>query len=308
MRRFVRGAGVALFVGVGAATAQAMPSFPLDFQEKTIEIADGVAIHTRIGGRGPVAILLHGFTQTGDMWAPLAADLARDHTVIVPDLRGQGRSSRPASGYDKKTMAADIRAVTAKLGYDGPAAVVGHDIGMMVAYAYAAQYPDKVSRLALLEAPLPGIQPWDDILKNPRVWHFSFHGPYAEKLVAGRERIYLDRFWDEFAAQPTKITDDMRRHYTSVYAKPGAMRAGFAQFAAFPEDASDNQKFSTRKLTMPVLAVGGEKSFGPGVELIATSVAENVRSAVVPGVGHWLMEEAPEETTKIVRQFLASTR
>jgi pimeloyl-ACP methyl ester carboxylesterase len=251
-----------------------------------------------------VAVLLHGYAETSDSWAPLAVELVKNYTVVVPDLRGIGRSSRPDGGYDKKTQAADMRAVVTALGHD-KAAVVSHDIGIMVAYAYAGRYPDKVERLVVMDAPLPGIAPWDEIVRNPALWHFSFHGPDAERLVAGRERIYLDRIWNDFSGDPTKPDEDTREYYAAQYAQPGAMRAGFAQFTAFAQDAEDNKIFQKTKLTMPVLAVGGEKSFGATEAAVMRNVAENVREAVVPGSGHWLMEESPTVTVGLIRDFLA---
>jgi len=227
----------------------------------------------------------------------------KDHTVVVPDLRGIGRSSKPETGYDKKTQAKDIRAVVTALGYDRTA-VVAHDIGNMVAYAYAAMYPDKVERLVVMDAPIPGINPWNEILQSPGVWHFNFHGPDAERLVAGRERIYFDRIWNDFTGDPGKPDEATRNFFTATYAQPGGMRAGFAQFTAFSQDAKDNKIFEQTKLTMPVLAVGGEKSFGSLQATIMRHVATNVQEAVVKGSGHWLMEERPAETITLIRSFL----
>src|SRR3954470_11231730 len=187
----------------------AQPSLPRSFQAKTVQSPEGADIFVRWGGTGPVVILIHGYAENSDSWAPLAADLMKDHTVVVPDLRGIGRSSKPADGYDKKTQAKDIRAVITSLGYD-KTFVVAHDIGNMVAYAYAATYPDKVERLVVMDAPIPGIDPWSEILQNPGVWHFNFHGPDAERLVAGRERIYFDRIWNDFTADPGEPDDATR--------------------------------------------------------------------------------------------------
>ena len=287
----------------GPAVADAEPALPAAFQARTIATPAGANIYVGFGGVGPAVVLIHGYADTGDMWGPLAAELSKTHTVIVPDLRGLGRSSRPDSGYDKKTEAADIRAVVTALGFDR-AAVVGHDIGLMVAYAYAAQYPAAVERLVMMDAPIPGIDPWDDIVRNRGLWHFSFGGPDAERLVLGRERIYLDRFWNEFAADPSRIGEATRAHYAAQYALPGAMRAGFAQFAAFARDADDNKIFARTKLTMPVLAVGGEKSFGPTMAVFMRNAATNVREAIVPGAGHWLMEENTPFTVALVRDFV----
>ena len=248
-------------------------------------------------------MLIHGYAETSDSWAPLATELEKNYTVIVPDLRGIGRSSRPASGYDKKTQAADIRAVITTLGFDRTF-VVSHDIGIMVAYAYAALYPDKVERLVVMDAPLPGIAPWDDIIKDHKLWHFSFWGPDEERLVQGRERIYLDRIWNDFSASPTEPDEATRKFYAAQYAKPGAMRAGFAHFKAFSQDVEDNQVFQRTKLTMPVLAVGGGKSFGATQAVVMRNVAVNVREAVVPNSGHWLMEESPAYTVALIRDYL----
>src|SRR6516225_7131092 len=287
-------------VGIG----QNHPSLPSSFRATTIH-SKGADIFVRSGGRGPVVVLLHGYAENSDSWAPLAADLMKDHSVVVPDLRGIGRSSKPESGYDKKTQAKDIRAVVTGLGYNRTF-VVAHDIGNMVAYAYAAMYPGKVERLVVMDAPIPGIEPWNEILLNPAVWHFNFHGPDAERLVAGRERIYFDRIWNDFTGDPSKPDEDTRNFFAATYAQPGGMRAGFAQFAAFSTDAADNQKFEQVKLTMPVLAIGGEKSFGALQAVIMRNVAVNVQEAVVPHSGHWLMEESPEYTVSLVRKFLDS--
>lgn len=283
----------------------AQPSLPSSFQAKTVHSPEGADIYVRWGGTGAVVVLLHGYAENSDSWAPLAADLMKDHTVVVPDLRGIGRSSKPAVGYDKKTEAKDIRAVVTVLGFDRTF-VVAHDIGNMVAYAYAAMYPDKVERLVVMDAPIPGIEPWNTILLNPGVWHFNFHGPDAERLVAGRERIYFDRIWNDFTGDPSEPDEATRNFFTATYAQPGGMRAGFAQFTAFSTDAADNKVFEQVKLTMPVLAVGGEKSFGALQAVIMRHVAINVQEAVVPRSGHWLMEESPVYTVNLVRQFLDS--
>jgi pimeloyl-ACP methyl ester carboxylesterase len=284
-------------------TALEPPSLPSSFKARTISSPEGADIFVRWDGSGPVVVLLHGYAETSDSWAPLAAELVKQYTVVVPDLRGIGRSSHPAGGYDKKTQAADIRAVVTTLGYD-KAALVSHDIGIMVAYAYAARYPDKVERLVVMDAPIPGIAPWDDIVRNPALWHFSFNGPDAERLVEGRERIYLDRIWNDFTGDPGKPDEATRAYYAAQYAQPGAMRAGFAQFAAFPQDVKDNKIFQQTKLTMPVLAVGGEKSFGATQAVVMRNVASNVREAAVLGAGHWLMEESPAFTISLIQNFL----
>jgi pimeloyl-ACP methyl ester carboxylesterase len=281
--------------------------FPPEFHAREIA-TNGTSIYVRSGGTGPGVVLLHGYGETGDMWAPLAVDLARDHTVVVPDLRGMGLSSKPAGGFDKKTQAGDVAGVLDELKIDR-ASLVTHDIGNMVGYAFAAQYADRVPRFVLIDAPLPGVGPWEEILKNPLLWHFRFGGPDMERLVAGRERIYLDRFWNEFSANPARFSEAAREHYSKLYAMPGAMHSGFMQFAAFDQDAIDNQKFLAKgKLPMPVLAIGGEKSFGATMATIMRFAASNVQEDVIPDSGHWVMEENPTATIAMVRAFLDATK
>ena len=301
MRRLVMIAlGAILVSAPTAAQVQPFPSTVLGHEIVT----NGATIHVRVGGKGPAVVLLHGYGETGDMWAPLAAVLVRDHTVVVPDLRGLGLSSRPPGGYGKKTQAGDIAGVLDALKI-AKADLVTHDIGNMVGYAFAAQYPDRVTKLVIIDAPLPGVGPWDQIVRSHALWHFSFWGPDAERLVKGRERIYLDRFWNEFSAEPKRFSEASRKHYATLYARPGAMHAGFEQFKAFDQDALDNQAFVAKgKLTMPVLAVGGEKSFGPMMATVMRAAATNVTEAVVPASGHWIMEENPTATIKLTIDFL----
>ncbi|RON15920.1 alpha/beta hydrolase [Pseudomonas brassicacearum] len=277
--------------------------FPAAFHTQDISV-EGVKIHVRVGGKGPAVVMLHGFGDTGDMWAPLAADLAKDHTVVVPDLRGLGLSAIPQSGYDKKTQAGDVRGVLAALGIEH-SVVIGHDIGTMVAFAYASRYPQLTDRLVVMDAPVPGIPPWNDIVRSPMLWHFDFGGPDAERLVAGRERIYLDRFWNEFAGDRSKVDEATRQHYAKLYARPGVMHAAFAQFRSIRQDAVDNEASMKTRLTMPVLAIGGEKSFGANEAIVMRNAADNVTEVVIPGAGHWLMEEAPTATIQAIRAFIA---
>lgn len=285
------------------ALAQPTP-YPVSFRTDIVN-ADGAKLYVRVGGSGPAVVLIHGFGDTGDMWTPLAVALAKNHRVIVPDLRGMGLSSKPDGGYDKKTQASDIRAILDKLGID-KADIVGHDIGVMVAYAYAARYPDKTTKLVVMDGPVPGIAPWDKIVRLPVLWHFDFGGKDALRLVQGRERIYMDRFWNDFAGDPSKFDEGTRAHYAKLYARPGAMKAGFAQFQSIRKDTEDNAEFMKTMLTMPVLAVGAEKSFGAMQAEQMRNAATNVTEVIVPGSGHWLMEEAPAETVKAVQSFLNS--
>jgi pimeloyl-ACP methyl ester carboxylesterase len=287
-----------------SAQAKVQP-FPPQFHARMID-TNGTKLYVRVGGTGPAVVMLHGFGDSGDMWAPIARKLMADHTVIVPDLRGMGLSAHPDTGYTKKNEAIDIAGVLDRLKID-KADLVTHDIGNMVGYALAAQYPARVTRWIVIDAPLPGIGNWAAQLSNPKTWHFNFHGPDEERLVAGRERIYLDRFWDELSANPKAIDEATRRHYAALYARPHAIHDAFEQFIAFPQDGIDNQAFlaSGGKLTMPVLALGGEKSYGAAMATEIGFVATDVKSGIVPNSGHWVMEENPSATTKLVLDYFA---
>lgn len=233
-------AAVVGIAALGMASRAKGSGFAPGFSEKTVK-AGGRTWHYRIGGKGPTVLLIHGYADTGEMWAPLAPILAKDHRVIVPDLPGLGKS-RPESAtatYDMASVARSLQELMAKLNA-AREAVVGHDIGLMVAYAYAAQFPEQVTKLALMDAPIPGVGPWEQVLLMPGTWHFHFNGTYAEQLAAGRERIYLNRIWDDFAFHPERITEAARRRYAASYAQPGNMHAGFSYFAGFSKDADDN--------------------------------------------------------------------
>ena len=294
---------VAIFMAT-SAIARVEP-FPGSFHTQMVP-TNGTSLYVRVGGQGPAVVLLHGFGDTGDMWAALAAKLMQDHTVIVPDLRGMGLSAHPETGYDKKHQGDDIAGVLDALQIQ-TADLVTHDIGNMVGYALAAQFPQRVARWVVIDAPLPGIGDWDSILRSPLLWHFNFRGPDEERLVQGRERIYLDRFYNELSADPKTIDTETRDHYAALYAKPHAMHDAFEQFGAFSQDAIDNKSLLAQggKLTMPVLGVGGEKSFGTGMADELRFVADHVSSGIVPHSGHWIMEENPQATVKIVTEFLA---
>src|SRR6267154_224443 len=295
-------------VSVAVATALTTPaiarieSFPAGFRTQMVQ-TNGTRLHVRVGGKGPAVVLLHGFGDTGDMWAPLAKVLVKDHTVIVPDLRGMGLSAHPDTGYTKKNQAVDIAGVMDALKVQA-ADLVTHDIGNMVGYALAAQYPARITRWVVIDAPLPGIGDWDNIIRSPVLWHFNFRGPDVERLVKGRERIYLDRFWNELSADPKKIDEATRSHYAQLYARPGNMHYAFEQFAAFGQDAKDNRIFAEKKLTMPILALGAEKSFGDRQAAILREVGTNVQGGIITGSGHWIMEEQPAQTVSTVRAFL----
>jgi pimeloyl-ACP methyl ester carboxylesterase len=282
----------------------AVEEFPSGFHTQDIK-TNGTTLHVRTGGQGPAVILLHGFGDTGDMWAAAAKALQANHTVVVPDLRGMGASAHPDTGYTKKSQAVDIAGVMDAL-HIQKAALVTHDIGNMVGYALAVQYSDRITQWVVIDAPLPGIGNWEEMKQNPLLWHFNFRGPDEERLVAGRERIYLDRFYNELSADPKKIDEATRQHYAAIYAQPHAIHDAFEQFGAFNQDAVDNKALLAEKgkLAMPVLALGGDKSMGTSQADILRNVATNVTGGIIPHSGHWIMEENPSDTVAKITEFL----
>ena len=267
---------------------------------------NGVRLHYLVAGKGDPVVLLHGYAQTSHMWRPLMAKLADTHTVIAPDLRGAGQSSTPADGYTKAAMAQDIHALISKLGYQHHQ-IVGHDIGLMVAYAYAAQYRSEVDRIALMDAFLPGIGNWRDVWLMRDLWHFHFYGKTPLALVRGRERIYFEHFWNDFAADAKhSVSERDRRIYAKAYARPGGMRSGFEYFRAFEQDARDFANLAKTPLPMPMLVLTGEKASGEFLIEQGRLVAKNVEGVVVRKSGHWLMEEAPDQVIPNLVEFLNS--
>jgi pimeloyl-ACP methyl ester carboxylesterase len=284
-------------------------AFSKENYESHTAYVNEVKLHYLKAGTGAKGlVLIHGFGDTSHMWIPLFEDFSANYTIIAPDLRGLGNSSRPTAGYDKKTMANDIRALAKSLGYD-KVYLVGHDIGLMVAYAYAAQYPDEVEKLALLEAPIPGIGDiWEKVYTSPALWHFHFvNSPIALKLVKGRERTFLEHFWQTLSPHPETFRESDRKLYAKSYAQEGAMRAAFEMFKAFnTQDAEDNEKFAATKLKMPVLTIEGDKSMGGALAIQAKLVADHVTSIKFEDTGHWLMEQRPEETKAELKKFFGN--
>jgi pimeloyl-ACP methyl ester carboxylesterase len=265
---------------------------------------NGIRLHYLAAGAGEPVILLHGYAQNSHMWRPLIAELAKTRAVIAPDLRGFGQSAKSVGGYDKKSMAQDIHALAASLGFRR-AGIRGHDIGLMVAYAYAAQYPDEVERIALMDAFLPGIGEWNNVFLLRDMWHFHFFGETPLKLVKGRERTYFEHFWNGFAANPKKsVSEADRRFYAKAYAQPGAMAAGFEVFRAFVQDAKDFAELAQTKLKMPMLVLTGEKASGEFLIAQGRLVADNVEGVIVKGSGHWLMDEARDQVVPKLVSFL----
>jgi pimeloyl-ACP methyl ester carboxylesterase len=277
-------------------------------QDKAIasrtEDVDGLHLHYLTAGNGPVVILLHGYAETSRMWRPLIPALAERFEVIAPDLPGIGDSAIPADGSDMKTAAIRIHALARKLGVQ-KARVVGHDIGLMVAYAYAAQFPAETEKLAVMDAFLPGVDGWEAIYNNPAIWHFRFHGPTPEALVKGRESTYFAYFWNDLAADKNRsLPTADREAYVTAYARPGRMRAAWAYFDSFPQTAKDFAQLAQTRLTMPVFSIGGEKSLGDALGQQMKLVASDVTVVVLKDTGHWIMEERPKETMDALVKFL----
>jgi len=280
------------------AAAQA----PMKIESRFAEV-NGLKIHYLVAGKGEPVILVHGYAQNSHMWRPLMKELGKTHLVIAPDLRGFGDTAKPEGGYDKKTMAQDVHALAQSLGIK-KAGIAGHDIGLMVAYAYASQFPAEVDRIALLDAFIPGVGDTTNLFLLRDLWHFHFYGKTPLALVTGRERIYFEHFWNDFAADGTKsVSEADRQFYTKKYAQPGAMKAGMEVFRAFDQDAKDNQDFAKTKLTMPMLVLGGEKSGGEFLISQGKLVATNVDGVIVKGSGHWLVDEAPGQVLPLLVAF-----
>jgi pimeloyl-ACP methyl ester carboxylesterase len=282
-------------------------AFPVDFGRgftTRLVNVDGARVSVTVGGNGPAVVLLHGYAEDSRMWKPLAIALAPHFTVIAPDLPGIGNSSIPSSGLDMKTSAQRVRDAVRVLGYS-KVRVVGHDIGLMVAYAYAAMYPHEVNRLALMDAFLPGVPGWEAIYNDPNIWHFRFHGPTPLALVAGRENIYFSYFWNDLAADKNRsLSPASRREYIAAYSRPGRMAAGWAYFSSFPKTAVDFAALARTQLTMPVLSIGGDKSLGVALGAQAKLIAPGAKVVVIGNAGHWIMEEQPAATMAALTQFL----
>lgn len=294
-------AGVFLFAALCSKASAAAPDSTIASRNAMI---DGAKLHYMAAGHGTPLILLHGYAETSLMWKPIIPALAQRFTVIAPDLPGIGDSEIPPDGLDMKSAAVRIHDLAKALGIDR-AEVVGHDIGLMVAYAYAAQFPSEVTKLVLMDAFLPGVPGWEAVYNNPNIWHFRFNGPTPEALVKGRERTYFDYFWDDFAADKThSIPEAARKAYVYAYSRPGRMHAGWAYFVSFQQAAKDFAQLSRTKLTMPVLTIGGDKGNGEGLGQQAKLVATDVTTVILKNTGHWLMEENPKETAEALEKFL----
>lgn len=265
---------------------------------------NGVKLHYLTAGHGPTLILLHGYAETSRMWRPIIPALAARFTVIAPDLPGIGDSDIPSNGLDMKNAAIQIHDLAKSLGVQ-KAEVVGHDIGLMVAYAYAAQFPAEVTKLVLMDAFLPGVAGWEPIYNSPDYWHFRFHGPTPEALVQGRERTFFEYFWNDLAADKNhSIPEADRKAYTAAYSRPERLHAGWEYFVSFQQAAKDFAQLSQTKLTMPVLTIGGDKSLGEALGQQIKLVATDVSVVVIKNSGHWVLEEQPKQTSEALEKFL----
>ncbi|WP_332303220.1 alpha/beta fold hydrolase [Rhizobium sp. GR12] len=308
--------GVGVF-GFGMSTTSVARELIVDLKgEEASSIVDGkldvagVNYHYLLahGGQRTV-VLLHGWGTTSYMWRYVMPDLAaKGYTVIAADLRGLGDTAKPVDGYEKAHIAEDIRKLVTRLGLGPSVNLVGHDMGGMVAYAYAAQHPDEVETLSILDVPLPGIEPWEEIIQGPRTWHFRFHAvrDVPEMLISGRELEYLKWFHNVEGVNTNAFNNEADEIYGRSYAQPGALRAGFEYYRAFPKDVETNRLFAGRKLRMPVLAMSGSGGMGAMYEGHIRNVADNVRGIVVEGAGHWVPEEKPQAVTKALMEFLPS--
>ena len=293
--------GTAALLLCAAMSASAWAAEPVAARDVEVQ---GVKLHYLTSGHGAPLLLLHGYAETSLMWRPLMPSLAERFTVIAPDLPGISDSAIPADGLDMKAAAVRIHALMSSLGFQ-KAEVVGHDIGLMVAYAYAAMYPAETTKLVVMDAFLPGVAGWEAVYNNPGIWHFRFNGPTPEALVRGRERIYFDYFWNDFAADKTRsIPEADRKAYAAAYARPGRMKAGWAYFVSFNQAAKDFEQLARTPLAMPVLAIGGEKSLGEVLGAQMKSVARDVTVIVLKNTGHWILEENTRETTDALTKFL----
>ncbi|MFD8721224.1 alpha/beta fold hydrolase [Streptomyces sp. NPDC059629] len=318
-------AAFALAVGLGSTTltasasASAKPAasagerIPAGFSEHKTRVA-GTGIDYVIGGHGPTLVLIHGYPQTWYEWRGIMPALAEHYTVIAPDLPGAGRSDAPASGYDKKTMAATLHALLVSLGKDRDVNVVGHDIGTMVAYSYAAQYPHSVRKLVLSEAPIPdpSIYKFPSLTaQGPGAWHFGFFALQSglpESLIRGRELTWTSGFMREIAVHKDALTPDELQVFASYLRDYAHLEASFAWFRTLPQDIADNARFQKKPLTMPVLAIGADGSLGSSVAKQVRHYATHVTAAVIPDSGHWIYEEHPKEMTDMLLRFLGSHR
>jgi pimeloyl-ACP methyl ester carboxylesterase len=276
------------------------------FKHHTATVGE-VRLHYVTAGSGDAVVLLHGWPQTWFEWRRIIPALAAKYTVVAPDLRGLGDSSKPQGGYDKRTVADDIYKLVQKLGFER-IYLVGHDWGGPTAYAYAVAHPEDVRKLVILDVSIPN-ETWEKFpMFNRRgTWHLTFHGvrDLPDSLVAGRERTYLSWFYRSAAYNPGVITDYEIDEYVRCYSAPGGLRAGFEYYRAIPTDIAHNKEHAKTKLKMPVLALGGDRGFGQAPLLSMRELAENVRGGVIEDCGHWIVEEQTDYLIDQLTTFFA---
>ncbi len=290
------------------AASSTAAEFGPGFEQRKLTV-DDCTIAATIGGSGPAVVLLHGYAETSQTWRPLAIALRSRFTVVAFDLPGFGDSSIPIAGLDMTRAAQRLQQAVRALKL-GPMRLVGHDIGVMVAYAYASLYPTEVVQLTLMEAFLPGVGDWRAVYDDPNRWHYRFHGRTAELLVEGRERLYLENhFWNGFSADPKhSLSETARQANTHAYARPGRMAAGFAYFTSLPKTAADFAGFSQKPLPMRVVTIGGDHANGRTLAAQGRLISPTTRSVILEGCGHWLLEENEAETISAVKAAIGEPR
>jgi pimeloyl-ACP methyl ester carboxylesterase len=301
----------------GRGSVSEVPNLPDGFTDtfssRFVDIGE-LRLHAVIGGDGPPLLLIHGWPQAWYAWRMLMPTLASDFELIAVDQRGMGLSDKPKDGYDTATLANDLVALMDALGHER-FAVYGTDTGMTIAYALAADHPNRVERLVVSEAPLPGISPSPPLFLptalNARLWHLAFNQLGAdvnEALVRGREEIFFGAEFDASAGTKKLPAEVVSYYVDTLAADAEALRGSFELYRAFPTMIAQNEQRKTRRLTMPVLAIGGEESSGEGVAATMKLVADDVQSVVLPGAAHWVAEQAPEALLAALTEFLAPYR
>ena len=300
----------------GAGSVSGAPNLPAGFTSTfTSRYVDAgeLRLHAVTGGQGPPLLLVHGWPQTWYAWRMLMPTLARDFSVVAVDQRGIGLSDKPRDGYDTAILARDLVALMDALGHQR-FALYGTDVGMPIAYALATDHRDRVDRLVVSEAPLPGISPSPPLFLPPqlneRLWHLAFNQlpTINEQLVSGREDIFFGAEFDASAGTNKLPADAVRYYIDTLAADPDHLRGSFEFYRAIPTTSAQNQQRKTRRLTLPVLAIGGAESSGEGVGNTMKLVADNVQALVIPGCGHWVAEQAPQELLAALTTFLAPYR
>lgn len=293
---------VGLLLALVQTSLAAVPADPPSNFKHQYATVNGVKIHYVVGGKGEPLLLVHGFGQNWYMWNRLLPELSKHFTVIAPDMRGVGESEKTTGGYDKKNMAVDMHELMKKLGYSH-VNLAGHDIGLMVAYCYAAQFPDDVKKLALMDALLPGIEPvWSQV--KAQAWWFGFFAqPHSGDLVSGKVGLFFTDFWPTVGFQKDAFTTAETAEFIRAYSVPGATTGAFHWFGYSDQDAKDNVEFAKHKLPMPVLAMGSDHFAAPFLATHTRLVADHVEESVIKDSGHWIVQENTPQVQKDLLDF-----